>query len=92
MKNTLLVSFWVSILSLVVNAQAVYVDVNLGDDKNPGSIEAPLFSIHKAMEIVKSKDNSTYSIKITFKLNRMVFRNFLRIIIIKIRYQVLYES
>ena len=50
--------------SLTIHAQAVYVDSNIGDDKNPGTKEAPFFSIQKAAEIIKSKDNNIYTMKI----------------------------
>lgn len=47
-----------------VNAQAVYVDSNIGTDKNPGTKEAPVFSIQKAAEIIRSKDNDIFTMRI----------------------------
>jgi hypothetical protein len=49
---------------VAVNAQAVYVDSNTGDDRNPGTKESPVYSIHKAAEIIRSRDNDIYVIKI----------------------------
>ncbi|HZL11646.1 MAG TPA: hypothetical protein VFC65_16805 [Prolixibacteraceae bacterium] len=63
MKKTLL-NLLTSVLCLTIQAQAVYVDSNIGDDKNPGSKEAPVFSIIKAAEIIRSADNDIYVIKI----------------------------
>jgi hypothetical protein len=51
--------FWLSI-----QAQTVYVDSNIGDDKNPGSKESPVYSIQKAAEIIRSNDNEIYVMKI----------------------------
>jgi hypothetical protein len=64
MKKTLLVSLLALICHLLVHAQAVYVDSYVGDDKNLGTKEAPLFSINKAAEIIRSRDNNIYVIKI----------------------------
>src|SRR5450759_2495973 len=50
--------------NLTVQSQAVYVDSNTGDDKNPGTKEASVFSVKKAAEIIRSGDNSIYTIKI----------------------------
>ena len=52
------------IYNLTVHSQAVYVDCNTGNDKNPGTKEAPVFSIKKAAEIIGSGDNSIYTMKI----------------------------
>ena len=52
------------IYNLTVQSQAVYVDCNTGDDKNPGTKEAPVFSIKQAAEIISSGDNSIYTMKI----------------------------
>jgi hypothetical protein len=49
---------------LTVNAQEVYVDSNIGNDQNPGTKEAPFFSIKKAVEIIRSRDYNIYTIKI----------------------------
>jgi len=38
-----------------VTEQAVYVDSNTGDDNNPGTKEAPVFSINKAAEIIRNR-------------------------------------
>jgi hypothetical protein len=57
-------SFLALISHLAVNAQVVYVDSNTGDDRNPGTKESPVYSIHKAAEIIRSRDNDIYIIKI----------------------------
>jgi len=64
MKNTFLISFLAFICHLTVHAQVVYVDSNIGDDKNSGTKESPVYSIHKASEIIRSRDNDIYIIKI----------------------------
>ena len=64
MKKTLFVSLLAFICHLTVHAQAVYVDSNIGDDKNPGTEESPVYSIHKVAEIIRSQDNDIYTIKI----------------------------
>jgi len=64
MKNTLLISFLVFICHSTIHAQEVYVDCNIGDDKNPGTKESPVCSIHKAAEIIRSRDNDIYVMKI----------------------------
>lgn len=64
MKKTLLISFLAFICHLTIHAQAVYVDSNTGTDNNTGTEKAPVFSINKAAEIIKSKDNDIYVMKI----------------------------
>ena len=64
MKNIFLISFLTFICHLTVHAQAVYVDSNIGDDKNPGTKESPVYSIKKAAEIIRSRDNDIYTMKI----------------------------
>lgn len=64
MKRTLFISLLAFICHLTVNAQAVYVDSNIGDDKNPGTKEDPVYSIKKAAEIIRSRDNNIYTMKI----------------------------
>lgn len=64
MKKTLLISLFVFIYHSAVYAQVVYVDCNTGDDKNPGTKESPVCSIHKAAKIIKSKDNDVHVIRI----------------------------
>ncbi|MBN2348085.1 MAG: hypothetical protein JXJ22_04570 [Bacteroidales bacterium] len=64
MKRTFFVSLILCITGMAIYAQAVYVDSNTGNDKNQGTKEAPVFSIQKAAEIIRSKDNSIYSMKI----------------------------
>ena len=64
MKKILLISLMVFMCHLTVHAQAVYVDSNIGDDKNPGTKEAPVYSIKKAAEIIRSRDNNIYTMKI----------------------------
>ncbi len=64
MKIISLIFLLISCYQLIINAQAVYVDGNIGDDKNPGTKEAPVLSIEKASEIVGSKDNDIYTMKI----------------------------
>ncbi len=75
MKNILLISFLVFICHVTVQAQAVYVDGKNGDDKNPGTKESPVYSIPKAMEIISSRDNNIYLMRINpgiFVLERLV--------------------
>ncbi len=64
MKTTLLISLLVFICNSTIGAQEVYVDCNIGDDKNPGTKEAPVYSIKKAAEIIRSRDNDIYVMKI----------------------------
>jgi hypothetical protein len=64
MKNTFLISFLVFICHLTAHSQAVYIDSNIGKDINPGTKDAPVYSIHKAMEIIRNRDNSIYIMKI----------------------------
>ncbi len=52
------------IYHLTVQAQSVYVDCITGNNNNPGTKEAPVFSIQKAAEIIRSRDNNIYIIKI----------------------------
>ena len=46
------------------HAYVVYVDSKTGDDKNQGTKEAPVFSIKKAAEIIRNRDNNIYTMKI----------------------------
>ena len=48
----------------VIASQTIYVDCNKGDDSNKGTVDAPVQSIHKAMEIIRSKDNDKYVAKL----------------------------
>ena len=64
MEKILIICFMLFICFLTIQAQSIYVDSNIGDDKNPGTKEAPLFSIEKAAEIIRSKDNNIYTVKI----------------------------
>jgi hypothetical protein len=57
MKKVLTVIFLIMIYPVTIQAQAVYVDSNKGDDKNPGTKQSPVYSINKAAEIIKRKDN-----------------------------------
>lgn len=63
MKKTL-IGLLFFIFYLATHAQVVYVDSKIGDDINPGNKESPVHSIHKAVEIISSKDNHTYTMKI----------------------------
>lgn len=65
MKKLLLIDLLTFVYYLTIQAQAVYVDSNTGNDKNPGTKEAPVFSINKAAEIIKSGDNNIFTMKIT---------------------------
>jgi hypothetical protein len=64
MKKKLLISFLTIICYLTIHAQAVYVDGNIGDDKNSGNKESPVYSIHKAADIIRSRGNNIYTMKI----------------------------
>ena len=59
---TFLIYFMLCCLS--VHGQAIYVDSNIGNDKNDGSKETPVFSLKKAAEIIQGKDNDIYTVKI----------------------------
>jgi hypothetical protein len=64
MKNTFLIIFSAFVCHLTVHAQEVYVDSSIGDNKNPGTREAPVYSIERAAEIINSRDNNIYIMKI----------------------------
>jgi hypothetical protein len=64
MKKTFLTGVLAFICHLTIQAQTVYVDSNMGNDKNPGTQKTPVCSIYKAVEIVKSRDNDIYVVKI----------------------------
>jgi hypothetical protein len=64
MKKPLIISLLNLICFLTINAQIVFVDCYIGNDNNDGTEKAPLYSINKAAEIIKSKDNGVYTIKI----------------------------
>ena len=64
MERILFVFFMTLVSCLTLQAQTIYVDSNTGDDKNSGTKEAPLFSIKKAAEIIRRKDNNIYTMKI----------------------------
>ncbi|MBN2182950.1 MAG: hypothetical protein JW715_13650 [Sedimentisphaerales bacterium] len=59
----LFISLIVCMCDIAAHAQAIYVS-NTGDDKNTGTKDAPVFSIQKAVEIIKSNSNDIYTIKI----------------------------
>ena len=63
-EKTIFIYIIIMCSNIVINGQSVYVDSNTGDDKNPGTIEAPVFSIQKAAEIIRSKGNDIYTMKI----------------------------
>jgi hypothetical protein len=64
MKKALIIILLTMTSHFNVHSQAVYVDCINGDDNNPGTESAPVFSINKTTEIVKSRDNDIYTIKI----------------------------
>jgi hypothetical protein len=64
MKNVLLICLMVLFYQLNIKAQEVYIDSNVGDDKNPGTKEAPFFSINKAAEIIKNCDSNICTIRL----------------------------
>ena len=64
MKNTFLICLLAYICHMTVYAQEVYVDSSIGDNKNPGTKEASVYSIDKAAEIINSRDNDIYIIRI----------------------------
>lgn len=64
MKTIFLISILVFNCHLTVQSQAVYVDSNTGNDNNPGTKEAPVLSIQKAADIIRSHGNSIYTMKI----------------------------
>ena len=64
MEKILIISLYVFVCLAVIKAQAVYVDSKTGNNKNPGTKELPVYSIQKAAEIIKSKNNDIYTMKI----------------------------
>ncbi|MFH1196614.1 MAG: hypothetical protein V1720_13010 [bacterium] len=64
MKKHLLISLLTFVYLITIHAQAVYIDSNIGNDNNTGTEKSPVFSINKAAEIIKSKDNNFYVIKL----------------------------
>lgn len=64
MKHTLLALFLASTWSVAGYAQAVYVDSKTGSDNNPGTEALPVYSIARAADIVKSRGNDIYTMKI----------------------------
>lgn len=64
MKKNLIIILLTMISQLIIHAQAVYVDCINGDDSNSGIKTAPVYSIGKAIEIIKSRDNDIYIMKI----------------------------
>ncbi len=64
MKKTIIIILLTTISQLIIQAQAVYVDCINGDDYNPGTKSSPVYSINKATEIIKSRANDIYTIKI----------------------------
>jgi hypothetical protein len=64
MKKILLTIAIAFLCKTGILAQAVYVDCNSGNDSNKGTKEAPVCSIDKAAEIIKSRNNGIFTIKI----------------------------
>lgn len=64
MKTKTFISLLSIICCLTIHAKTVYVDSNSGDDNNSGTEEAPVLSIKKAAEIIRSSDNDFYVMKI----------------------------
>ena len=54
----------VFLCSQVCYSEEIYVDCSTGDDSNKGTMESPIFSIQKAVDILRSKDNDIYVIKV----------------------------
>ena len=55
-----------SINSQTSHSQTIYVDSNIGEDKNSGTKESPVYSINKAIEIIRSRRNNICLIKSAF--------------------------
>ena len=66
MKKLTLISLLAFVYFITIHAQAIYVDSNIGNDNNSGTEKDPVFSINRAAEIIKSKDNNFYIIKIGY--------------------------
>ncbi len=64
MEKLIFFFFLTLISNMKINAQAVYVDSRTGQDNNPGTREAPVFSIQRAAEIIKCRGNDIYTIRI----------------------------
>lgn len=60
--KTLILFLFIPLLS--IQSQHVYVDCEFGNDKNEGTKESPVYSIHRALELVKNEDNEFYGVKI----------------------------
>lgn len=63
MEKILIIFLFVG-FCLTIQAQGIYVDSNSGNDNNEGTKKTPVYSIQKAAEILRSKDNDIYTIKI----------------------------
>ena len=63
-KKIFIIIFLLFVCQYISFAQVVYVDCNTGNDNNNGTIESPLYSIDKAAEIIQSKDNDIFIMKI----------------------------
>ena len=64
MKKVLILIRIVISSCLIAQSQAVYVDCINGNDNNPGTKAAPVFSVNKAADILKNIDNDILTIKI----------------------------
>jgi hypothetical protein len=65
MGKALIIFFIISLVwCLNINAESIYVDSITGNDINPGTNDAPVYSIEKAAEVIQNNNNDLYSIKI----------------------------
>ena len=64
MKKLVLLALSILFCSRFLLSETVYVDSISGQDENPGTQNAPVLSISKAVELVGLADNDVYRIKI----------------------------
>ena len=63
-KKILCVLLNLFVFAWFISAQSVYVDSKAGNDNNPGTKKFPVFSVQKAADIIRSSDNTIYSMKL----------------------------
>ncbi len=61
MKQAHLIVLLTMVCMNTIQSQSVYVDSSTGNDDHPGTSAAPLRSIKKAMEVIRSGENDIYT-------------------------------
>ena len=64
MKRLSFIVILILICFMNIHSQSVYVDSKTGNDRNPGTKEAPVASLSRASEIIRSSDNDILTMKI----------------------------